>query len=406
MTTVSAIIPSYNHGRFVIEAIESALSQTYPHIEIIIVDDGSVDDTARKLVAFGNRIRTIRQENQGLSAARNTGIRYARGEYVAFLDADDLWLPGFVESQVANLQRSPDVGLTFSWWRHIDEHGDLLPELGRYEGRGDLLIQLSLMNHWPPVSVMVRKRCIEEAGYFDGQLTALEDWDLWLRIAANGWHFDYVPHVLAEYRHHGKNMTLDVARMERNQLAVLTKLEMSSVAPRVAHLMPYARANVHLNSALSYYLQKKGPESYGALVKAIQIWPPLLACEETWYRWICADQPPGYRDTAYFRDLVKAAERISILLERLFADPDVAPLISTMRKEIEYVTGVMLAEHQYRENDLTAVRQSLLTLIRRDPTKLAKPQILRLLLRSLVGKVRIDRFRRLMTTLDKQQTPL
>lgn len=395
-TLVSVIIPSYNHAQFVRAAVESALAQTYTDLEISVIDDGSKDNTAQVVAEFGNAVRYIYQENQGLSAARNTGIRHATGEYIALLDADDLWLPTYVAEQIANLERHPKAGLTYSWWSHIDQDGATMPEPGYYDQHGNLLMELALMNHFPPVGVVIRKQCIEEAGYFDEKLFALEDWDLWLRISTNGWEIEYVPQVLAQYRRHSNNMTLDVSRMERNQLAVLDKLERSTVAAQVSHLIPQARANVHLNSALSYHLQGKAEASYQALGKAVKLWPPILSQAETWYRWICADQPPGYQDTEHFKDLDQAAKRVDTLLAKLSADQELAPLISDQRQSIKQVIDLNLAHHYYLASNGSAARRRLLNLMRQQPEVFAQPQTRQLFLKSLVGRQRVEDMRRLL----------
>lgn len=396
MSDISVVIPSYNHAHFLKTAIESALTQTYRDIEIIVVDDGSTDNTAYVVEEFLGKIHYIWQENQGLSAARNTAIRNSQGEYIAFLDADDLWMPTFLEEQIANIRRNSKVGLTYSWWSYVDKNGKILPERGNYNKRGDLLMQLALMNYWPPVSVMVRKQCIIEAGCFDDKLTALEDWDLWLRIAANGWEIDYIPRVLVKYRRHDNNMTLDVERMERNQLAVLNKLEASPIATRIAHLIPHAQANVHLNSALSYHLQGKTDASYESFVKAIQIWPPILLQKETWYRWICADQPPGYQDTAYFKDLEISSKRVKKLQTQLYNDPDVKHLICNWKKKIEQLVGITLIEHYYLENETKVTRHLIFSILQKKPTILLKPRTTWFLLKSFLGKQRITCLRQLL----------
>src|SRR5262245_48080665 len=111
---VTAVIPTYNYGRFVTAAVDSALAQTYPHVEIIVADDGSRDDTRARLAAYGDKVRYLYQDNQGVSAARNTAIRAARGDYYAFLDSDDRWHPRKLEVQMRYLARHPEVGLLAS----------------------------------------------------------------------------------------------------------------------------------------------------------------------------------------------------------------------------------------------------------------------------------------------------
>jgi glycosyltransferase involved in cell wall biosynthesis len=129
--TVSVIIPSHNSGRFLGEAVESVLSQEYPSVELIVVDDGSTDDTQRLLSGYYGRIRHIRQPNQGVSTARNRGIEIATGDLVSFLDADDLMLPGKLRDQVACFGQSPrNPGIVNSGWRTVDATGKSISTSG------------------------------------------------------------------------------------------------------------------------------------------------------------------------------------------------------------------------------------------------------------------------------------
>ena len=124
--TVSVVIPTYNYGRYICETIDSALAQTYKPLEVIVVDDGSTDDTRERLAAYSDRIRYILQKNSGPAAARNTGIVAAQGEFVALLDSDDLWLPEKVERQVALYLREQDAGIVATQRFAIDETGQRL----------------------------------------------------------------------------------------------------------------------------------------------------------------------------------------------------------------------------------------------------------------------------------------
>src|SRR3990167_8128796 len=118
---VSVVIPTYNYARYLPQAIDSVLGQTYPHIEVVVVDDGSTDESRDVLRAYGSRIRWVQQERQGVSAARNRGVRESRGDLVAFLDADDRWLPTKLERQVARWCNEPELGLVHAGEEIIDE---------------------------------------------------------------------------------------------------------------------------------------------------------------------------------------------------------------------------------------------------------------------------------------------
>jgi glycosyltransferase involved in cell wall biosynthesis len=181
---VSVVIPSYNSGRFVTEAVDSVLAQRRSAAEILVVDDGSADDTRQRLAGYGGPVRYLYQQNQGVSAARNLGVRVASGELIAFLDADDVWHPGKLETQVAVLERRPDLALlgteTFAWpvgeMPVANEKADRAVEMVPWR-------RLAVKNYFTTSSIVVRRAVLERAGPFDSKLQGPEDYDLWLRVA-------------------------------------------------------------------------------------------------------------------------------------------------------------------------------------------------------------------------------
>jgi glycosyltransferase involved in cell wall biosynthesis len=206
---VTAIIATYNYGRFLGEAIESVLAQTLRPDEIIVVDDGSTDDTSEVAARYAHEgVRYIYQENSGVSAARNAGIRAGTGEFIAFLDGDDRWVPEKTAWQVEHLQRHPDVGLiTGSEWQ-TDEAGRKVWRLDRKASESECLYPRILVENTIGSTslVMVRRECLERVGMFDEQFGPGQDWDLWIRIAG-----DYPVGIIGEplmlYRRHGANMS-------------------------------------------------------------------------------------------------------------------------------------------------------------------------------------------------------
>lgn len=180
---VSIIIPVYNRPGFVKQAIESVLAQTYSRHEIIIVDDGSTDQTATVLTGYGDRIKTIFQPNQGVSAARNTGIRASTGDLIAFLDADDYWLPEKLAQQVAFFKDHPEALICQTEEIWIRNGRRVNPKTRHKKPTGCIFepsLSLCLVS---PSAVMLRKTLLDEVGLFDESLPACEDYDLWLRIA-------------------------------------------------------------------------------------------------------------------------------------------------------------------------------------------------------------------------------
>lgn len=185
MDCVSIIIPTYNRRDMVIEAVESVLSQDYPEKEVIVVDDGSTDDTSERLFQhFDRRITLLRQENRGVSAARNCGILASAGTFLAFLDSDDSWLPGKLSAQMKWMEAHPEFaacqteevwirdGVRVNPCRHHRKHSGWIFEK---------LLPLCLVS---PSAVLVRRDVFEEVGLFDESFPACEDYDLWIRIGA------------------------------------------------------------------------------------------------------------------------------------------------------------------------------------------------------------------------------
>lgn len=179
---VSVIIPTYNRAEMVGEAIESVLNQDFSSFELIVIDDGSTDQTSKVLRSFGRRIRSIRQENKGVSAARNLGICHASGEWIAFLDSDDLWLPGKLTAQVDFFRRNP-ASLICQTQEIWIRNGRRVNPKHRHEKRSGMIFEPSLaLCLVSPSAVMIRRSLFDLVGRFDENLPACEDYDLWLRI--------------------------------------------------------------------------------------------------------------------------------------------------------------------------------------------------------------------------------
>lgn len=184
---VSVVIPAYNAAWCVGKAIDSVLAQTFTDFELLVVDDGSTDDTASALARFGKAIRVIRQHNGGLSCARNAGIRASRGEFVAFLDADDWWLPDKLARQVTLMRAQPTVGFVSTAARVENLEGQLLNVWACTACKGPFLPCLFGANGDVAGSgsaVMVRRLLFDQVGGFDESLRSLEDVDMWMRLAA------------------------------------------------------------------------------------------------------------------------------------------------------------------------------------------------------------------------------
>jgi glycosyltransferase involved in cell wall biosynthesis len=208
--TVSVVIAAFNAERTLAETLESIAAQTFRDIEVIVVDDGSTDRTAGIAAGFPQVI-CLRQPNRGPAAARNRGIAVARGRYVAFVDADDLWMPEKLERQVRYLDAHPEAGMVYSDAEVFDAaSGKTLCRVSDkcrlYEG--DVLERLFLKCFIPSPTPMVRRKVFEAVGSFDEsrELEMAEDWAMWLRIAAR-WRVSVVREPLAKYRIHCASIT-------------------------------------------------------------------------------------------------------------------------------------------------------------------------------------------------------
>jgi len=189
MLTVSAVIATYNGTRYLTQAVESALAQTYELLEIIVVDDGSAEDIRAIVAPYAPKVKYVRQENGGPAAARNHGIRIAQGDVIALLDDDDLWHPSKTAEQVRLLQAHPECALVYSYPQLVDEEGSLIPNREPDEfPSGSVYLDFLKKNRInSPSGTLIRRDVFDRIGYFDEnrECISCEDYDLWLRIACD-----------------------------------------------------------------------------------------------------------------------------------------------------------------------------------------------------------------------------
>ena len=246
--TVAVIIPTFNQARFLGEAIKSVLAQTHPAAEIIVVDDGSTDNPETVVAEFPS-VRLIRQDNRGLSAARNTGLRSCQTTYVVFLDSDDRLLPNALEAGLACMATRPDCAFVSGGCRLISEDGDPLGPDRVNPIEGDPHLSLLRANPIVVHSVLFRRDILLSENGFDETLRRCEDYDLYLRIVPK---YSIAIHreIVAEYRRHGTNMSNDYVGQLKVVLHVLDRHEARIIpdAPTRAALRE-GRANARVNYA-------------------------------------------------------------------------------------------------------------------------------------------------------------
>ncbi len=222
---VSVVIPNYNYAHYLSETIDSVLSQTYPQVEIIVVDDGSTDGSKEILAGYGGQIRTIFQQNLGVSAARNNGVSDSRGEFIAFLDADDYWLPTKIERQIERFSRDGQLGLVHVGVDEVDADGNSMLE--RLEGlEGDVSNELLQFKREGVLGggsgLMVPRKVFDDVGGFDLRLSTSADWDLIYQIS-NRYPVGFVPEILLKYRVHNSNMHSNINVMEHDMSIAFKK---------------------------------------------------------------------------------------------------------------------------------------------------------------------------------------
>jgi glycosyltransferase involved in cell wall biosynthesis len=284
MGTVSVIIPAYNAAAFVGDAVRSALAQRNMDREVIVIDDGSTDDTPRVLAEFGSAIRYQRQANAGHIAARNHGARLARGEWLAFLDADDVWLPEKLERQLAVAGAETSLVYTdrvfFGDTSRVTVRQSDVYELHE----GDVFESLLLRNFITVSSVMIRRSWFDRLHGFDPEPYGSEDWDLWLRFAAEGGLVRVCREALTRYRFSTSSMTSRHEQMTEGRIKVIERtlrLPRSRTLSRA--VVRRALSNVWLDSAwyaavaqprkaMAWYLRALyyaplDPQPYKGLVK-------------------------------------------------------------------------------------------------------------------------------------------
>ena len=222
--TVSVIIAAYNAEKYIAQAVDSVLAQSYPFVECIVVDDGSTDRTAEIVKQFGGRVRYLYQANAERSAARNNGMRKASGEYVSFLDADDLLAPEKLAEQVAFLVEHPEYDVAYSRVCYFNEHDGSSFTPQRKTPSGDIVPDLLYGNFITIHSPLIRRSAVEKSSGFDPARNRFEDWDFLLRLALAGAKFGFLDRLHAKVRLHPENTIGDQVKMFEAKLRVAEQI--------------------------------------------------------------------------------------------------------------------------------------------------------------------------------------
>ncbi|PKM12929.1 MAG: hypothetical protein CVV13_03640 [Gammaproteobacteria bacterium HGW-Gammaproteobacteria-3] len=262
---ISAVIPAYNSAGFIADAVRSILAQTSPVTEIIIVDDGSTDNTQQIAGALPGPIIYIKQQNQGPSAARNAGINAAKSEWIAFLDADDQWTPDKIDKQLKRLQKKPELVLIAGDMAEIDNHDQVITPsvldkhhlLNKFQALQDqaipnALAELVTKNFIPTGTVLVKKSALIEAGLFNQALRFGEDLELWAKIAAKH-PIACLPEILMLRRQHGNNATQLTAPLLTDLVKVMQSIKSTATTALAAQHIDADRLVADAYANLGYW---------------------------------------------------------------------------------------------------------------------------------------------------------
>lgn len=280
---VSVVIPTFNSGPLVEEAVASVLAQTRPAAEIIVVDDGSTDDTRQRLARFGKQIDYVWQPNSRVAAARNTGVRRAMGEAIAFLDADDVWHPAKLARQVALLETRPEIGLLAT--DLTDWPGALaaVDELGPEVVVEIPLSQLLVFNSLATSSIIVRRKVLAQAGEFDPALSGPEDYDLWIRCTQVASTM-MLRQPLTGYRNTAGSLSKQAETMRRGLLHIHDKLDAAAAWPN-SWLRRKSRAHLDYTTGFMYFAAGQPVRAASLLAQSLWKYPLPMSPTEMRYRW-------------------------------------------------------------------------------------------------------------------------
>ena len=274
---VSVVITCYNYGEFLNSSIQSVLEQTFQDFEIVVVDDGSTDNTPEIISQYTGlpNFRYIRQHNRGQANAKNRGISMARGRYLAFLDADDKWKASKLEKQMPLFSKDA-VGVVFSLFDYMDARGRQLDKTrtGEYllPRRGMVTEYLFLDNFVPFSTSMVRRECFRKLGVFDESLTMAIDWDLWLRLSTQ-YEFDYCDQSLVFYRK-GHSGQMSKKTEERSRCIMLIMEKFQNQFPGMLSRNTIKKAYYYKYCTRGYYFSTRDPlKAAGHYINAIKTDP-------------------------------------------------------------------------------------------------------------------------------------
>lgn len=376
--TFSVIIDTYNQAQFIHKTISSVLEQTYQDFEIIVVDDGSTDDTGSVVKTFTDpRLKYIYQENAGQANTLNIGIKNSSGKYIAFLDGDDFFLPHRLEAHIQILEERPEIGLVASGYVYVDETGQITHENQAWQDTPQLDLETWLF-YCPtaPSAVSVRRNWLEKVGGFDENLPCGIDYDLWIRLAYAGCRSAWAETLVCAYRRHSDNQTNNLTALNEGTFAVLDKFfAMPDMPDKLVSLKTQLYAYTYLTSACQEYAASQVEIARQHMERAIELDPTLLDNQgkkifEMVLMWSLphmTDNPITYIKTAF---------------ENL---PEIAIKARERKSEAMKIVAMDIFYEAYRKQDWPRLRGAFITAVLNRPALFLNRGILANVLESFVG---------------------
>jgi glycosyltransferase involved in cell wall biosynthesis len=383
---VSVIVPAYNRADYLSLALASVLHQSRQPSEIIVVDDGSEDNTPELVRGFGSRVRYVRHEqNRGVSEARNTGLEAAQGEVIAWLDADDLWEADYLQTVLPILEADEAVDGVYTGLVRMDADGNLLPQSSQVAVPPSELRSALAEECFIQTSTLVARRaCFDLAGRFDPRFDICEDYDMFLRLAETCTIVG-LPVPLVRYRVHEHNTVANVAAFCRFRLALTQKHYGEPEGDPETWPPDKRRAHGHAFRAAALKCIEAGQteEGWSYLERAVSIWPNLLRRLDTFYELACGDQPMGYRGQADLLDIERNGTDMIHRLDTLFS---ALPTLEPWRRPAYGNAYLALGSLSDQAGRWGHARRYMIQALKADPSLLASPLVARRFLKLCAGQ--------------------
>lgn len=392
---VSVIIPNYNHARYLSDAIDSILAQTYSNYEILVIDDGSTDNSREVAAQYGDKINYIYKDNAGLSAARNTGIRRSKGEFIALLDADDMYQPEFMQTLVQVLKTRKAVDGVYCGYQFYTDEGEPMSQIENRVFPDDQMYKTFWgANYWVPECVIMRRKCYETAGPYDESLRALEDWDVWLRILAQH-RVTGLTDVLIRHRALPNSMSSDPVKMNDNRFAVMKNRfgTFEQPKPEFAQDIGWIYGNAYFTGVIEYLQADDEETACDMLEKAVVCNPEIIEGDQLFYELAVGSQPKGDRGDLSQLNLVEKQATLDKFINRLFGS-DLLKLNQAQQGQMRGRAYFNLAKLAYAAKNNTQARKFLTKAIMTDKSFGTNSEFMGLYARTIVGPQVVNALKR------------